>query len=202
MKLYYSKGACSLAVRIILNETELDAEFEAVNLKTKVTETNINFLTINPKGSVPVLEIKPNKILTENVVILQYLCDISNATELLPPVGDMKRYRVLEWLNYITSELHKSIGILFNPVISEDLKEQIFIPLVKTKLDYINNQLANSSYLLGEEFTLPDAYLFVVLRWTHTLQIDLKGWAHLTKFFNKAHTRESVQTALKTEGIQ
>ena len=201
MKLYFSKGACSLVVRIIINEMGLPAEFESVNLKTKKTGTGKDFLSINPKGSVPTLEVDNGAILTENAVILQYLGDISKATHLLPPVGDFNRYRVLEWLNYITTELHKSIGVLFNPSITQELKNDLFIPLIKTKFDYVNQHLKDHAYLLGDEFTLPDAYLFVMLRWAAYFHFDLKEWEHLLRFFNALNQRKSVQHSLKEEEV-
>ncbi len=199
MKLYYTPGACSLVVRIIINEIGLKSEFESVNLKTKTTETGEDYLTINPKGSVPALQLKNGDILTENAVILQYLADDSKATQLLPPTTDFNRYRVLEWLTYITTELHKGIGILFNPTISEDLRNNFFIPLIKSKLSYVNNHLQQHKYLLGEQFTLPDAYLFVMLRWAIYFKIDLKEWSSLTQYFAKLSDRSSIQLSLKQE---
>lgn len=199
MKLYYTKGACSLVIRIIINELALDAEFEAVDLKTKKTETGKDFRNINPKGSVPTLQLNNGEILTENAIILQYLADKSKAKQLLPPVDDFKRYRVLEWLNYITTELHKSIGFLFNPAVTQDMKDKIILPAINNKLTYVNKHLANSKYLLGDEFTLPDAYLFVMLRWAFYFKFDFKDWEHLEKYFYLLSKRPSIETSLKQE---
>ena len=199
MKLYYTKGACSLAVRIIINELGLESEYEAVNLRAKETASGKDFLSINPKGAVPVIQLNNGHFLTENAVILQYLADTSNATHLLPPIGDFKRYEVLEWLNYITTELHKSFGALFNPTISDELKEQVFIPLIKAKLNYVNRHLEDHAYLLGNHFTLPDAYLFVMLLWSVSFKLDLKEWAHLSRYFNELNKRASIQHSLKQE---
>lgn len=201
MKLYYSQGACSLVVRIIINEMGLDAEFESVNLHTKKTQSGKDFLTINPKGAVPALEVQTGEVLTENAVILQYVCDTSKACTLLPQPGEFQRYRVLEWLNYVTTELHKSMGLLFNPTISEALKKDIFIPLIKTKFDYVNRHLQNHSYLSGDTFTLPDAYLFVMLLWCSHFKIDLMPWSNLKRYFEHLHQRKSILTALHEEGI-
>ena len=200
MKLYYTKGACSLVVRVVINELNLDAQYESVDLKTKKTETGQDFLDINPKGAVPALEISPGKILTENAVILQYLADHSNAVELLPNLNDFNRYRVLEWLNYITTELHKGIGILFNPLITPELRQQIFIPLIKSKLSFVNNHLQNHQYLMGDHFTLPDAYLFVMLLWTSYFKMDLSEWSQLPRYFKELNNRQSIKNALKQEG--
>ena len=199
MKLYYAPGACSLVVRIIINEIGIESEFESVNLKTKTTESGDDYLAINPKGAVPALQLSNGNMLTENAVILQYLADSSKATQLLPQITDFNRYHVLEWLNYITTELHKGIGILFNPAISDDLKNSLFIPLIKSKLDYVNNHLQNHTYLLGDHFTLPDAYLFVMLRWTIYFKLNLKEWNNLTRYFAELNNRPSIQQSLKQE---
>ena len=201
MKLFFSKGACSLAVRIIINEIGMDSLFESVNLRTKKTESGEDFLTINPKGGVPTLELHNGEILTENAVILQYLCDKSNATGLLPQIGDFNRYQVLEWVNYVSTELHKGIGILFNQSITQELKNEIFIPLIKTKLNYVNHHLQNNQYLLGDEFRLPDAHLFVMLLWTSYFDIDLMEWKNLTRYFDTLKHRTSIEQSLKQEEI-
>ena len=200
MKLYYSKGACSLIVRIIINELGLDCEYESVDLKTKKTQTGKDFLTINPKGSIPLIQLNNGDTLTENAVILQYLADNSKATHLLPQVGNFNRYQVLTWLNYISTELHKSFSPLFNPSITQELKNQIFIPIIKAKLTHIDKQLENHQYLLGGDFTLPDAYLFVMLRWTSYFNIELNKWSNLTRYFNTLNSRASIQKSLKQEG--
>ena len=200
MKLYYTKGACSLVVRIIINELNINTEFESVNLSTKKTTTGRNFLEINPKGAVPTLEINPKEILTENAVILQYLADNAKATQLLPAIGDFNRYRVLEWLNYVATDLHKGIGILFNPAVTSELREQLFIPLLKSKLTFVNNHLQDNRYLAGESFTLPDAYLFVMLLWTSYFNLDLKEWSHLARYFEELKSRLSIKKALEQEG--
>ncbi|OGV28471.1 MAG: glutathione transferase GstA [Legionellales bacterium RIFCSPHIGHO2_12_FULL_35_11] len=200
MKLYYTKGACSLVVRIIINELNLNADFESVNLSTKKTASGQNFLGINQKGAVPVLEINPKEILTENAVILQYLADTTKATQLLPAIGDFNRYRVLEWLNYVATDLHKGIGILFNPAVTSELREQLFIPLLKSKLTFVNNHLQDNRYLAGESFTLPDAYLFVMLLWASYFNLDLKEWGHLARYFEELKSRLSIKKALEQEG--
>ena len=199
MKLYYAPGACSLVARIIMNEIGIESAFESVNLMTKTTETGQNFFNINPKGAVPVLQLNNGDILTENAVILQYLADKSNATQLLPPTSNFERYRVLEWVNYIATELHKGIGILFNPGITQELKNDIFIPLIKSKFKYVNQHLQDHVYLLGEHFTLPDAYLFVMLRWSVYFKFDLKEWNNLNRYFTNLQDRPSIQKSLKQE---
>ena len=202
MKLYYSKGACSLAVRIVIHELKIKAEFESVDLKNKLTETGANYLMINPKGAVPVLAIENNEILTENAVIQQYLADTHQAHHLLPPISDFKRYRVLEWLNYVTTEMHKGVGILFNPMLTEEMKNNVIKPMVKHKLNYLDHHFSEHKFLLGEQFTLPDAYLFVVLNWLQFFAIDIKQWPHLARYFAELKTRPSIEQSLLEEGLQ
>lgn len=201
MKLYYSPGACSLAVRIIINELQIPCEFESVNLKTKVTQTNRDFKEINPKGAVPVLEIKPNEFLTEVAVILQYLADSNNAENLLAPTSNFKRYRVMEWLNYTATEMHKGVGILFNADIPKEVKEKTFVPLIQKKLAFLNNHFKNNSYLLGSDFTLPDAYLFVTLRWVHYFKVETSDISDLARYFKQLEQRPSIQSSLQQESL-
>ena len=199
MKLYYTNGVCSLAVRIILNETNTKFEAEAVNLKTKQTATDKNFLEINPKGAVPALQLDNGEILTEVAVILQYLAETTNATQLLPQIGDLKRYRVLELLNYIATEIHKSFGPFFNPAINQEIKDQVFLPLLYKKLDYINTQLMQTQYLLGDSFTLPDAYLFVALRWARSLNLNLTKFPAIMPYMAVLDSRPSITKSLAEE---
>lgn len=201
MKLYFSKGACSLVVRIIINELNLNCEYESVDLKTKRTESGKDFLTINPKGSVPVLMLDNNEILTENAVILQYLTEHAKASQLLPAKEHFAHYRVLEWLNFITTELHKSIGLLFNPSFTQDLKEKIFIPMIKNKITYVDHSLGKNHYLCGEEFTLPDAYLFVMVTWLNNFKFDLTTWPNLNRLFTELQKRKSILQSLQQEGF-
>lgn len=199
MKLYYSKGACSLAVRIIINELGLDCDYEAVNLKTKKTEKDNDYFTINPKGGVPALELDNKQVLTENLIIQQYLVDQNKATELCPPLGNLQRYVVLSWSTYISTEVHKSFSNLFNPQITKEMQEQIFIPMIKRKFDYLNKQLANHPYLTGEHFAMPDAYLFVMLLWATNMKIDLPD--NLKQYFAKLHKRPAIKKSLEEEGL-
>lgn len=201
MKLYYSKGACSLVVRIVLHEMNIAFEFESVDLETKQTETGSDFLKINAKGEVPTLMLDNTEILTENAVILQYLADVNKATLLLPPVGDFKRYRVLEWLNFITTDIHKGFGPLFNPQVAEAAKEEIFIPILKNKFKLVDQHLSQNKYLLGDQFTLPDAYIYVMLFWCNIFKIRLSQWQNVAHYFADLTQRTSIRQALKDEGL-
>lgn len=201
MKLYYSKGACSLAVRIALHEANIASEFESVDFKTKKTETGEDYLTINPKGSVPALRLDDNTILTENAAIQQYLADHAHASKLLPEVGNLKRYRVLEWLSFLNSDVHKSFGPLFNPDVPEDTKEKIFRPLLLKRFNVIEKHLEKNKFLMGNEYTLPDGYLLVVLRWLPAVKIDIKSLPNLARYMKEVMERKSVAQALKEEGL-
>ena len=201
MKLFYARGACSLVARIILNEIGLAVDYEAVDLKTKQTASGQDFLTINSKGYVPALCLENGEVLTENAVILQYLADHYQASNLLPALGDWQRYRVLEWVHFVATELHKGCSPLFHPGISEDLKQHVFIPKLMKALTYVDQKLQNRSYLMGTHFTLPDAYLFVILQWVTALNLPLQSLQHLLRYQEQLFTRKSIADALKQEGI-
>jgi glutathione S-transferase len=201
MKLYYSKGACSLAVRIVIHELGLPCQYEAVDLKTKVTETGANFLSINPKGAVPVLVLDDNTVLTENAVIQQYLADTYHGDKLLPPLGNNKRYQTLQWTNFITTDIHKGFGPIFNPKVPAEVNRDIFIPLLKSKFAIANQALEKNTFLMGDEFTLPDAYLFVTLRWAHGMKIDLSESPNLARYFEELSKRKSIVEAMTEESL-
>ncbi len=201
MKLYYCKSACSLVVRIVLNELNLDFKDEEVDLRTKKTVSSEDFLAINSKGAVPALRLDNGEVLTENQVILQYLADSNPGQKLLAPVGDFKRYRTLEWLNYLSTELHKSIGMFFNPMLPEEVKTKILIPMIMTRFAYINERLTKGSYFMGDHFTLPDAYLFVMLRWAHYFRMDLSAYKNLGQFMAQVQVRPAVIKSLQQEQL-
>lgn len=201
MKLYYTSSVCSLAVRIILHELGISCEFEAVNLKTKKTEAGVDYLKINPKGAVPALLLDSNEILTENAVILQYLADAYNATVLLPPVGNIKRYRTLEWLNFVSTDLHRYCAPLFWSKFSDETKQNVFAPILNNKLSIADRQLHSHKYLMGDLLTLPDSYLFVILIWLAKLEVRIVEWPNLSRFFSDMKQRKSVQQALEEEDL-
>jgi glutathione S-transferase len=199
MKLYYSPGACSQAPHIILHELGLSHSSERVDLRARQTESGRSYAEINPKGAVPALEMDSGEVLTENAVILQYLGDRSGLGEVLPPVGNFSRYRVLEWVNFITTELHKSFGPLFNPGASDETKS-FFIELIGKKLDYVEAELGEGPFLMGGTLTLPDAYLFVISGWAEKM-IGLERWPNLAAFRERMMERESVRIVLRAEGL-
>lgn len=201
MKFYYHRSACSLAVRIILNELNREYDAIEVDLKSKTTSDGVDFLMINPKGSVPAIQLDSGEVLTENQVILQYLADTSKNQQLLAPVEDLTRYHTLEWLNFVATEMHKSIGALFKPELNLETKNNLFLPLIDSKLNFLNDHFKQNTYLMGASFTLPDAYLFVILRWTYHLNIDLTPFPSIVKFMQHIQERSSVVDALQQENL-
>ncbi len=201
MKLYYTPSVCSLAVRIILHELNISCEFEAVNLKTKQTQNGEDYLKINPKGAVPALVLDNNEILTENAVILQYLADTHKATSLLPPVEDFKRFRTLEWLNFVSMDLHRYCSPLFWSKVPEEIKQELYWPIFTKKLLVIEQHLTHNQFFMGNNFTLPDSYLFVIITWLAKLKVEMNNWPNLLRFYETMKQRVSVQSALKEEGI-
>jgi glutathione S-transferase len=199
MKLYYSPGACSQAPHILLHEIGLEHDAARVDLKAKKLENGSDYLAINPKGAVPALQIDSGEVLTENAVILQYLGDRTNWPEVLPPLGDFRRYRVLEMVNFITTELHKRFGFLFNPDATDEMKNLVIADLSK-KLDYIDERLGDGPFLFGEQLTLPDPYLFVITGWTEKL-IGLQQWKNLAAFRERMMNRPGVRHVLRFEGL-
>jgi glutathione S-transferase len=199
MKLYYSPGACSQAPHIVLHELGFDHDAEKVNLKSKTLEDGSSYLQINPKGAVPALEIDSGDVLTENAVILQYLGDRSSATEMFPPIGHFGRYRVLEWVNFITTELHKSFAPLFKDNAGDETK-RFFIELIGQRLDYVEGQLGQGPFLCGDELTLADPYLFVITGWAEKM-IGLDRWPNLRAFRERMLERPSVLHVLRFEEL-
>lgn len=200
MKLYYSPGACSLAPHIVLDELGHDYELERVDLAAKTTESGSDFCNINAKGYVPTLEIAKDTVLTEVAVILQYLADTAEDARLLPRAGTMERYRALEILNFIASELHKGIGSLFNPAMPADGKRAI-VARLEPRLAWLDNLLAGRPYLLGDSFSVADAYAFTVLGWSRWVDLDLSRYAHITAFMDRVAARPAVRSAMRSEGL-
>lgn len=201
MKLYYTNSVCSLTVRIIMHELGIKCAYESVDLKTKQTETGNDFLKINPKGAVPVLILDNGDSLTENAVILQYLADKYHATHLLPSVGDLRRYRTLEWLNFVSTDLHRYCAPLFWSKIPNDVKENLFTPILNSKLSVVDHHLYNHKFLMGDQFTLPDSYLFVILIWMAKLKINLAAWPNLSRYFSDMNQHKTVRVAIEEESL-
>jgi len=199
MILYYAPGACSQAPHILLHEIGIEHDARRVDLKSKTLEDGTSYLQVNPKGAVPALRLDSGEVLTENAVILQYLGDRTNWPEVFPPLGEFQRYRVLELVNFITTELHKRFGFLFSPDASEEMKQLVIRDLSK-KLDYIDGRLGAGPFLMGEQLTLPDPYLFVMAGWTEKM-IGLDKWPNLKAFRERMLQRPAVRHVLKFEGL-
>jgi glutathione S-transferase len=200
MKLYYLKGACSLASFISLNEAGVKFEAIEVDHKTHKTRDGEDLNAINSKGYVPVLRLDNGQILTENVAVLDYIADLNPAAKLAPAAGTLERYRLLELLAYINSEIHKNFGPLFYPSLSEDVKKFARDNLNK-RLDWLEKSLGSRTFLMGEQFTVADAYLYVVLSWTSHVGIDLGKWPALKRHNDRVGARPHVIAALKAEGL-
>ena len=200
MKLYYSPGACSLSPHIALAEAGLTYTTEKVDLKTKKTETGVDFFTINPIGFVPVLQLDDGQLLTEGPAIVQYIADLAPAKRLAPPAGSFERVRLQEALNYISTELHKTFSPLFNPIATDEWKA-FTREVLGRRLDLVEKKLAGRDYLLGE-FSVADGYLFTFLGWGRLVSFDVKeGRPLLAAYIDRVKARPGVQQALKEEGL-
>jgi glutathione S-transferase len=200
MKLYYSPGACSLSPHIALHEAGLAHELVKVDLRAKKLENGDDFLKVNPKGQVPALALDSGEIVTEGPVIVQMIADHAPAKNLAPARDSAERYKLLEWLNFITTELHKNIGPMFSPMLSDDSKT-FFKDRAMGKFKLIDSQLAGKDYLMGKQFTVADGYLFVMLRWADGHKMDLSGLKNLMAYKDRVAARPNVQAALKMEGL-
>ena len=200
MKLYFSPGACSLSPHIVLLEAGLEFTAERVDLLGKLTAGGADFTAINPKGYVPVLETGDGLRLTEGPAIVQYLADQAPEKKLAPPAGSRARYQLAEWLNFISAELHKNFSPLFQASLGEDVKAYARANLVK-RFAYVETMLAGRDYLLGEQFSVADAYLFTVTNWAAPVQLDLSPWPQLQAFQRRVAARPLVQQAMREEGL-
>jgi glutathione S-transferase len=200
MKLFYSRGTCSLAPHIVLHEAALQADLQKVDIKAKMLEGGGDFTQVNPKGYVPVLQLDNGEFLTENGVILQYLADLKPQSGLAPAAGTLGRYRLMEWLSFISSELHKAYSPLFAPTTPEEYRAIVKHKLAQ-RLGYIDQKLAGKQYLMGDTFTVADAYLFVVVNWSRAMQVDLTAFPNLQAFQQRVAHRPAVQAAMKAEGL-
>jgi glutathione S-transferase len=200
MKLYYSPGACSLSPHIALLEAGLAYDLVKVDLKAKKLENGDDFLKVNPKGQVPALALDNGELVTEGPVIVQMIADKAAAKNLAPARDSAERYKLLEWLNYITTELHKNIGPMFSPVLSDDAKA-FFKDRAMGKFKYLDGQLAGHDYLMGKQFTVADGYLFTMLSWAERMKFDMSGLTNLLAYQARVGARPKVQEALIKEGL-
>ena len=199
MKLYYAPAACSLAPHIALAEAGLPHELVRIDLRTHTLPDGSDYAAVNPKGYVPVLELDDGTRLTEAAVILQYIADRNPGT-LAPAFGSIERYRLMEWLNFIATELHKGFGPLWKPNTPAEYRT-IVVDALGKRFDFIAPVLAAQAYLTGERFTIADAYLFTILSWAKHLKVDLARWPVLTQYLERVAARPKVQDALRAEHL-
>ncbi|AEM46456.1 Glutathione S-transferase domain-containing protein [Acidithiobacillus ferrivorans SS3] len=200
MKLYYSPGACSLSPHIILNEGGFNFDKEAVDLVSKKTATGTDYNAVNLNGYVPALVLDDGTILTEGPAIIQYLADRVPEKKLAPPAGTIERYQLMQWLNFISTELHKGFSPLFNPQAPAEWKTLVTAQLGR-RLQTVSQQLEGRDWLLGKDFTVADAYLFTVLGWCPHVGIELEQWPVLKAYHSRVSMRPAVQASLKEEGL-
>jgi len=198
MKLYYSPGACSMNPHIMLREAGLKFDLVKVELSTHKTADGKDFYGINPKGYVPALELDNGQVLTENPAIVQYIADQKPETKLAPANGTLERYRLQEWLGFISTELHKTFSPLWNPNTSEGEKKAIHEKLTK-RFEFIVKNLEGKQYLMGDHFTAPDAYVFVMLQWAQFQKLDLSKYPSLKAYGDRIAARPAVQATLAAE---
>jgi len=200
MKLFYSPGACSLSPHIALLEAGLPFTLQKVDLKDKKIESGEDFNGVNGKGYVPALQLDDGQVLTEGPVIVQYIADQRPATGLAPPAGTKDRYKLQEWLNFVTSEIHKPMGSLFNPAQTADWKAAVKTTLTK-RLDWLSGQIEGKQYLMGDKFSVADGYLFTVLGWAKYVGFDLEKWPAIQQYLTRVGQRPKVIEAMKAEGL-
>ena len=200
MKLYYTPGACSLSPHIALLEAGLPHDLVKVDLRAKKLENGDDFLKVNPKGQVPVLALDSGELVTEGPVIVQMIADKAAGKNLAPARDSTDRYKLLEWLNFITTELHKSFGPMFSPVLADEAKA-FFKDRVMGKFKYVDSQLAGRDYLMGSQFTVADGYLFTMLSWADRLKFDLSDMPNLLAYKARIAARPKVQEAMTKEGL-
>ena len=200
MKLYYSPGACSISPHIALCEAGIPHQIEKVDLKAKKTESGADYLAINPKGYIPALQLDNGEVLVEGAVIVQYIADHKPESGLAPKAGTMERYRLMEWLTFISSELHKGFSPLFNAAMPEEAKK-IFRDRLALRWSFVDKQLAGKNYLMGANFSVADGYLYNMTRWAKRVELDLSGCPNVTAFAARVEARPKVVEALKAEGL-
>jgi glutathione S-transferase len=200
MKLYYTPGACSMAVHIVLREAGLPFDLEKVDLRSKRTQTGADYAHINPKGYVPALQLEDGSIMTEAGVCVQYVADLAPHSELAPVAGTMARYRLMEWINFTATEIHKTFGPLFDASISEELRQRQ-IGLLGKRFAHLEERLSEHEFVTGAKFTSADAYLFTVLNWTHVVKMELARWPSLKDYTRRVAERPAVRETMKAEGL-
>ncbi len=200
MKLYYSPGACSMAPHIVATEAGLKLDLVKVDIPNKKTADGADFWAVNPKGYVPALQLDSGEVLTEVGVIIQYLADQKPESGLLAKAGSMERYHQMEAINFAATEVHKQLGALFNPKMTPEMRE-VQMGVIERRFNPLEKSLAGKQFIMGDKFTVADAYLFNVLNWTNPLKIDLAKWPNIQAYMGRVGARPKVQETLKAEGL-
>jgi glutathione S-transferase len=200
MKLYYFPGACSFAPHVVAREAGIPLDLEKVDLGSKRTASGEDYATVNPKGYVPALRLDDGFVLTEVSVLIQYLADLAPASGLIPAAGTMERYRVLEWIGYVATEIHKGFGPLWNAKLAPEARTAAVAALAR-RLDLVEQVLSRQPFLAGQSFGVADAYLFTVASWAPWVKLDMAPWPKLRDFIVRIGARPKVQEALVAEGL-
>lgn len=200
MKLFFAPGACSLSPHIALHEAGLSADYEQVDIRGKLRKDGSDYRSINPKGAVPALQLDDGQILTEGAAIVQFIADQKPDAQLAPAAGTVARYRLQEWLSYLGAEVHKSFSPLFNPKANDAIR-QYQRDLLAMRFEFLSKALTGKTYLMGDQFTVADGYLFTLLNWTVPTGIDLAQWPVLTAYRERIAARPAVQAAMREEGL-
>jgi glutathione S-transferase len=201
MKLFYSPGSCSLSPHIVAREAGLPLEVERVNTAAKEIASGGDYRKINPKGYVPALQLDDGRVLTEGPAIVQYLADLAPQSGLAPANGTFERYQLQEWLNFVSTELHKQYSPLFGAKTPEEWKTQLR-ERIAGRFDWLETILSERAYLMGEKFSVADAYLFAVVRWSPRVHVDLARWPSIQKYFERVRARPAVAAAMDAEGLK
>jgi len=200
MKLFFAPAACSLATHIALREAGAGFTLEKVDLQTRKTETGADFFDINPNGYVPALQFGDGQVLTEVIAIVQYVADIFPDAHIAPAAGTPAHYRHLEWLGFISAELHRPLANMFNPALTPELKASLTARMAK-RFDWLSKQVEGKAYLLGDKFSAADGYLFTVLNWRDFVGLDLSPWKSIQTYLARVGSRPCVVAAMKEEGL-
>lgn len=200
MKLYFATGSCGLAPQIALREVEQEFDLIKVDFATKTTVEG-DYYQVTPKGFVPALVLEDGEVITEGAVVLQWIADHHPQSRLLPPAGTSERYRAMEWLNYVATDMHKGYATLFSPFIDEASKARFIEGNLSPRLAYLNDHLSSNDHLLGNDFSAADAYLYNILTWSHRVNIDLSPYPSIGKFMARVEQRPTVRAALMAEGL-
>jgi glutathione S-transferase len=200
MKLYYSPGACSMAPHIVLREAGYKFDLERVDIPSKKTASGADYWKVNPKGYVPALQLDGGQVLTEVGVIIQYLADQKPESGLVPALGTMERYRLMEAVNFAATEIQKQIGPLFNPLATPEVK-RFQMGIIERRFNALEKALEGKQYVAGDEYSVADAYLFVVLNWTNVQKIDVAQWPNIKSYMARIAARPKVQETMKAEGL-